>query len=155
TRALGHLRYSTAGGAGLVNAQPLLVRYAEGDLSVVHNGNLTNARELRANLVAEGALFQSSLDTEVIVHLIARSKREEIDGQIADALSQLEGAFSMLITVGPTLYAARDRHGFRPLVMGIMDGSYVFASETCALDIIGARYVRDVEPGEVLRVRNG
>ncbi len=155
TMALGHIRYSTAGGAGLVNAQPLLVRYAEGDLSVVHNGNLTNARELRANLVAEGALFQSSLDTEVIVHLIARSKREEIDGQIADALSQLEGAFSMLITVGPTLYAARDRHGFRPLVMGIMDGSYVFASETCALDIIGARYVRDVEPGEVLRVRNG
>lgn len=155
TTALGHIRYSTAGGAGLVNAQPLLVRYAEGDLAVVHNGNLTNAQELRANLVAEGALFQSAIDTEVIVHLIARSKQEEIDGQVADALNQLEGAFSVLITVGPTLYAARDRHGFRPLILGVKDGSYVFASETCALDIIGAQYVRDLEPGELLRVRNG
>jgi amidophosphoribosyltransferase len=155
TTALGHIRYSTVGGAELVNAQPLLVRYAEGGLSVVHNGNLTNGRELRANLVSDGALFQSGIDTEVIVHLIARSRREDIDGQVADALSQLEGSFSVLITVGPTLYAARDRHGFRPLVMGVKDGAYVFASETCALDIIGARYVRDLEPGEVLRVRNG
>jgi amidophosphoribosyltransferase len=153
--ALGHIRYSTAGGAGLVNAQPILVRYAEGDLALAHNGNLTNAHELRGRLVNEGALFQSTIDSEVIVHLIARSKRIDVDGQIDDALSQLEGAFSLVITVGDTMYAARDRHGFRPLVLGHREGGYVIASETCALDIIGARYIRDIEPGEVLRIRNG
>jgi amidophosphoribosyltransferase len=153
--ALGHIRYSTAGGAGLVNAQPLLVRYAQGELGLAHNGNLTNAQELRRLLVNEGALFQTSIDSEVIVHLIARSRREDVDAQIDDALSQLEGAFSVLITVGDTLYAARDRHGFRPLVLGHKDGGYVLASETCALDIIGARYIRDLEPGEILRVKDG
>lgn len=153
--ALGHLRYSTAGGDGLVNAQPLLVRYAEGELGLAHNGNLTNAKELRGRLVEEGALFQTSIDSEVIVHLIARSRRDDVDGQVDDALSQLEGAFSVLITVGDTLYAARDRHGFRPLVLGTRDGGIVVASETCALDIVGATYLRDVEPGEVLRIRGG
>ncbi|HET7273661.1 MAG TPA: amidophosphoribosyltransferase, partial [Longimicrobiaceae bacterium] len=153
--AMGHLRYSTAGGAGLQNAQPLLVRYSEGDLALAHNGNLTNAQELRSRLVAEGALFQSSIDTEVIVHLIARSRRDGVDAQIDDALSQLEGAFSLLITVGDTLYAARDPHGFRPLVLGHRDGGYVVASETCALDILGAHYIRDLEPGEVVRIQNG
>ncbi len=153
--AIGHIRYSTAGGAGLVNAQPLLVRYAEGDLALAHNGNLTNAQELRSQLVNEGALFQTTIDTEVVVHLIARSREEEVDGQILDALSQLEGAFSLLISVGDTLYAARDRHGFRPLVLGHRDGGFVVASETCALDIVGARYIRDIEPGEVLRIQNG
>ena len=153
--AVGHIRYSTAGGAGLHNAQPLLVRYSEGDLALAHNGNLTNAQELRGRLVREGALFQTSIDSEVIVHLVARSRREGVDAQIDDALSQLEGAFSVLITVGDTLYAARDRHGFRPLVLGYKDGGYVLASETCALDIVGARYVRDVEPGEVLKIRDG
>ncbi|HET7322562.1 MAG TPA: amidophosphoribosyltransferase [Longimicrobiaceae bacterium] len=153
--ALGHIRYSTAGGAGLHNAQPLLVRYSEGDLALAHNGNLTNAQELRARLVDEGALFQTSIDSEVIVHLIARSRREGVDAQIDDALSQLEGAFSLLITVGDTLYAARDAHGFRPLVLGQKEGGFVLASETCALDIVGARYIRDVEPGEVLRIRGG
>jgi amidophosphoribosyltransferase len=153
--ALGHLRYSTAGGAGLRNAQPLLVRYAEGDLGLAHNGNLTNAQELKERLVAEGALFQTSTDSEVIVHLIARSRREGVDAQIDDALSQLEGAFSVLITVNDTLYAARDRHGFRPLVLGHRGSGYVIASETCALDIVGARYIRDLEPGEVLRIKDG
>jgi amidophosphoribosyltransferase len=153
--AIGHIRYSTAGGAGLHNAQPLLVRYSEGDLALAHNGNLTNAQELRARLVEEGSLFQSTIDSEVIVHLIARSRREEVDAQIDDALSQLQGAFSLLIAVGDTLYAARDPHGFRPLVLGQKDGGVVIASETCALDIIGARYIRDLEPGEVLRIRNG
>lgn len=153
--AVGHIRYSTAGGAGLHNAQPLLVRYSEGDLSLAHNGNLTNAQELRGRLVREGALFQSTIDSEVIVHLVARSRREGVDAQIDDALSQLEGAFSVLITVGDTLYAARDRHGFRPLVLGYRDGGYVLASESCALDIVGARYIRDVEPGEVLKIQNG
>jgi amidophosphoribosyltransferase len=153
--ALGHIRYSTAGGAGLHNAQPLLVRYSEGDLALAHNGNLTNAQELRSRLVREGALFQSTIDSEVIVHLVARSRREEVDAQIDDALSQLEGAFSLVITVGSTMYAARDPHGFRPLVLGHRDGGYVIASETCALDIIGAKYIRDIEPGEVLRIRDG
>ncbi len=153
--AMGHLRYSTAGGAGLQNAQPLLVRYSEGDLALAHNGNLTNAQELRSRLVADGSLFQSSIDTEVIVHLIARSRRDGVGAQIDDALSQLEGAFSLLITVGETLYAARDPHGFRPLVLGQRGGGYVVASETCALDILGARYIRDIEPGEVLRIKDG
>lgn len=153
--AVGHIRYSTAGGAGLHNAQPLLVRYSEGDLSLAHNGNLTNAQELRSRLVGEGSLFQSSIDSEVIVHLIARSRREGVDAQIDDALSQLQGAFSVLITVGDTLYAARDPHGFRPLVMGALNGGVVIASETCALEILGARYLRDIEPGEVLRIRGG
>ncbi|MBA4159495.1 MAG: amidophosphoribosyltransferase [Gemmatimonadetes bacterium] len=153
--AIGHIRYSTAGGAGLHNAQPLLVRYSEGELALAHNGNLTNAQELRTRLVQEGALFQSNIDSETIVHLIARSRRETIDGQIDDALSQLEGAFSLLITVEDTLYAARDPQGFRPLVLGQLGGGFVVASETCALDIVGARYLRDIAPGEVLRIRDG
>jgi amidophosphoribosyltransferase len=153
--ALGHIRYSTAGGAGLHNAQPILVRYSEGDLALAHNGNLTNAQELRERLVDEGALFQSTIDSEVIVHLIARSRRDTVDGQIDDALSQLEGAFSLLINVGSTLYAARDPLGFRPLVLGQLGGGFVVASETCALDIVGATYLRDVEPGEVLRIQDG
>lgn len=153
--AVGHIRYSTAGGAGLRNAQPILVRYSEGELALAHNGNLTNAQELRARLVREGALFQASIDSEVIVHLVARSRREDVDAQIDDALSQLEGAFSLVISVGETLYAARDPHGFRPLVLGQLGGGYVVASETCALDIMGAKYIRDIEPGEVLRISNG
>jgi amidophosphoribosyltransferase len=155
TTAIGHIRYSTAGGAGLHNSQPILVRYSEGDLALAHNGNLTNAQELRERLVDEGALFQSSIDSEVIVHLIARSRHGTVDGQIDDALSQLEGAFSLLINVGDTLYAARDPLGFRPLVLGQLGGGLVVASETCALDIMGATYIRDVEPGEVLRIQNG
>ncbi len=153
--AIGHIRYSTAGGAGLHNAQPLLVRYSEGDLALAHNGNLTNAQELRDRLVGEGALFQTTIDSEVIVHLIARSRRETVDGQVDDALSQLDGAFSLLITIGDALYAARDPYGFRPLVIGYREGGYVLASETCALDISGARYIRDIRPGEVLRIQNG
>jgi amidophosphoribosyltransferase len=152
--ALGHIRYSTAGGAGLKNAQPIRVEYSEGHLSLVHNGNLTNAHELRGQLVREGALFQSTIDSEVIVHLIARSRRHGVDAQIDDALSQLEGAFCLLITVNDTLYAARDPYGFRPLVLGLLPaGGIVAASEPCALDIIGARFLRDVAPGEVLRIR--
>jgi amidophosphoribosyltransferase len=152
--AVGHIRYSTAGGAGLKNAQPIRVSYREGHLALVHNGNLTNAGELRNRLVNEGALFQSTIDSEVVVHLIARSHREGVEAQIDDALSQLQGAFSVLITVGDTLYAARDPWGYRPLVIGhLPGGGLVLASESCALDIMGARFVRDVEPGEVLRIR--
>jgi amidophosphoribosyltransferase len=153
--ALGHTRYSTAGGPGLVNAQPIVVRYHGGDLAVVHNGNLTNAQTLRAELVEAGALFQTSVDTEVIVHLIARSRAETVEAQIVEALSQLQGAFSVLITVGETLYVARDPWGFRPLILGELNGGVVLASETCALDLVGATIDRALAPGEVLRIRDG
>ncbi len=154
--ALGHTRYSTAGGAGLVNAQPIVVSYREGDLALVHNGNITNARTLREELVEEGALFQGTIDSEVLVHLIARSRSPTVEEQISEALSRLQGAFSVLLTVGSTLYAARDPWGFRPLVLGQMpEGGWIVASESCALDLVGASYERDIEPGEMLRIRNG
>jgi len=134
-------------------AQPILVRYAEGDLAISHNGNLTNAQDLRNRLVSEGSIFQTSSDSEVIVHLVARSRHETIDGQIDDALTQLEGAYSLVMTVGETIYAVRDPRGFRPLIIGHKEGGTIVTSETCALDIMGAEYVRDVEPGEVLKIR--
>jgi amidophosphoribosyltransferase len=150
--AVGHVRYSTAGGNRAENAQPIAVRYAEGDLAIAHNGNLTNQQDLRNRLVAEGAIFQTSSDSEVIVHLIARSRRQGAEAQIDDALSQLEGAFSLVITVGDTMYAVRDPYGYRPLILGRLNDGHVLTSETCALDIMGATYVRDIEPGEVLRI---
>jgi len=151
--AVGHVRYSTAGGSRAQNAQPIVVRYSEGDLAIGHNGNLTNAHELRSRLVAEGSLFQTSSDSEVIVHLIARSRHDTVEAQLDDALSHLEGAFSLVITVGETLYAVRDPRGFRPLVLGRYGDGTVVASETCALDIIGAEFLRDVKPGEVLKIQ--
>jgi amidophosphoribosyltransferase len=151
--ALGHVRYSTAGGAQLANAQPIMVQYAQGDLSIAHNGNLTNAHDIRHRLVQEGAIFQTDSDSEVIIHLIARSRHDTIEGQIDDALTYLEGAFSLIISVGGTLYAVRDPRGFRPLVLGRKEEGFVVASETCALDIIGAKYVRDIQPGEVLKLQ--
>lgn len=153
--AIGHARYSTAGGAGLINAQPIMVRYHQGDLAVVHNGNLTNARVLRDELVRDGALFQTTVDTEVLVHLIARSRCASVDEQIRDALCQLTGAFSVVLTVGETLYAARDPWGFRPLVLGKTDTGWVIASETCALDLVGARFSCDIEPGAIIKVESG
>ena len=153
--ALGHTRYSTAGGAGLVNAQPIVVTYHRGDLGLVHNGNLTNAQMLRDELVAEGALFQSTVDSEVIVHLIARSRMPTVDEQVCDALSRLTGAFSVILTVGETLYAARDPHGFRPLVLGRKKNGWVLASETCALDLIGAEVECALEPGEIIKIEDG
>lgn len=153
--ALGHTRYSTAGGAGLVNAQPLLARYRQGDLAMVHNGNLTNAQVLRQELVDEGALFQATIDTEVLVHLIARSRCPTPEEQIAEALSRVQGAFSVIITVGETLFAARDAWGYRPLVLGTREGGHVVASETCALDILHADFVRDIEPGEMIKIEDG
>jgi amidophosphoribosyltransferase len=153
--SIGHVRYSTAGGGGARNAQPLMVRYSQGDLALAHNGNLTNALDLKAKLVEEGAIFQSTNDSEVIIHLIARSRHDTIDAQIDDALTHLEGAFSLVITVGNTLYAARDSRGFRPLVLGKLGDGHVVVSETCALDIMGAEYVRDLKPGEVLKIQDG
>ena len=153
--SLGHVRYSTAGGGQRVNAQPIVVRYAEGDLAIVHNGNLTNARGMKRQLVEEGAIFQSSSDSEIIVHLIARSRHRTVEAQVRDALSFLEGAYSLILTVGETMYAVRDPRGFRPLVLGELDGGHIVASETCALDIMGARYVRDIAPGELVRLEGG
>ncbi len=149
---VGHVRYSTAGDGSAQNAQPIVVRYAQGDLSIAHNGNLTNAQQLRNRLVEEGALFQTTSDSEVIVHLISRSRRETVEAQLDDALAHLEGAFSVVISVGEALYAAVDSRGFRPLVLGRKDEGHVVASETCALDIIGAEYVRDIRPGELLKL---
>jgi len=153
--ALGHTRYSTAGGRGLINSQPISVRYHQGDLALVHNGNLTNAHTLRDDLVAEGALFQSTVDTEVIVHLIARSRERTVDAQVRDALSRLTGAFSVIITVGETMYAARDPWGFRPLVLGRKKSGWILASETCALDLIGAQFEAALEPGDIIKIENG
>ncbi|MEN8375921.1 MAG: amidophosphoribosyltransferase [Gemmatimonadota bacterium] len=153
--ALGHTRYSTAGGPGLANAQPLLVNYHEGDLGLVHNGNLTNGRRIRQRLVREGALFRGTIDSEVLVHLIARSRQRTVDDQVREALRQLTGAFSFLINIGDTLYAARDPWGYRPLAMGRRGEGWVLASETCALELMGAENVRDILPGEILRIRGG
>ncbi len=150
--AIGHVRYSTAGGGDITNAQPLTARFARGDLALAHNGNLTNHLDLRTRLVDEGAIIRSSSDSETLVHLIAKSRHPTVDAQVDDALSQLEGAFSVVMSVGSTVYAARDSRGFRPLVLGRKGNGHVVTSETCALDILGAEYVRDIEPGEVVRI---
>lgn len=153
--AVGHVRYSTAGGGNLANVQPVTAKYARGNLALAHNGNLTNHLTLRDRLVEDGAIFRSSSDSETLVHLIAKSRADTIDGQVLDALSHLEGAFSMVLAVDDTIYAARDPRGFRPLVIGRKGQGLVVVSETCALDILNAEYVRDVEPGEVLKIENG
>jgi amidophosphoribosyltransferase len=136
----------------VANAQPLTARFARGELALAHNGNLTNHRDLRVRLVEEGAIIRSSSDSETLVHLIAKSRHPTVESQIDDALAHLEGAFSVVMSVGRTVYAARDPRGFRPLVLGRKGGGHVVTSETCALDILGAEYVRDVEAGEVLRI---
>ena len=153
--AVGHVRYSTAGGSNIENVQPIAARYARGDLALAHNGNLTNQLDLRSRLVEEGAIFRTSSDSEILVHLIAKSRHDNVDSQLDDALTHLEGAFSLVVSVGDVLYAVRDPRGFRPLVLGKLDGGHVVCSETCALDILGAEYVRDLEPGEVLKIRGG
>lgn len=153
--AVGHTRYSTAGSTVLANAQPYLVNYHAGPLSVAHNGNLVNARELRDELVAQGAIFSSTSDTEVLVHLIARSHEPTIEGQIRDALERAEGAYSLVLSVGRSIYAAVDSRGFRPLFLGRLDEGVVVASETCALDLVGATDVREFQPGEFLRIQDG
>jgi amidophosphoribosyltransferase len=150
--AIGHTRYSTTGTSVLANAQPMLAGYREGPLALAHNGNLTNAVQVRSDLVAKGSLFQSSSDSEVLIHLIARSEAREPEDQLLDALERVEGAYSLLITVGRTLYAIVDPRGFRPLVLGRLGRGWVVASETCALDITGATLVRELEPGDFVRI---
>jgi len=149
--AIGHNRYSTTGSSdNKSNIQPFVVNYKGGNLALSHNGNLTNYRTLRHQLQNEGTIFQSTSDSEIILHLTARSKKSTQIGQIQEALEAVEGAYSLVILTDSALIAARDGHGFRPLAIGKVDGAYVVASETCAFDIIGAEYVRDVEPGETV-----
>ena len=153
--AIGHVRYSTAGGTLLRNVQPLFADFVFGGLALGHNGNLTNALTLRRQLVERGCLFQSTSDTEVIVHLIARSSQPTVVERLIDALRQVEGAYALVAMSGDALYGVRDPLGVRPLVLGDLDGSPILASETCALDIMGARFVRDVEPGELVILNAG
>jgi amidophosphoribosyltransferase len=150
--AIGHVRYSTAGESKLANAQPIVIDCAHGQMAIAHNGNIVNARELRDELVQQGSIFQSSSDTEVIAHLYARSKKAIAEDAIVESVSQVQGAFSLVILTRDRLIAVRDPHGFRPLALGRLGDAHVVASETCAMDLIGATYVRDVEPGEVLVV---
>ena len=152
TTAIGHTRYSTAGSSILVNSQPILVRYRSGTLAVAHNGNLVNADELRRELVQAGSLFQSTMDTEAIVHLIARSAQPTPEAQLREALLRLDGAFSLVVTIGRVLFAVVDPRGFRPLLLGRVGDAPVVASESCALDIMGARHICELEPGTVVRI---
>jgi amidophosphoribosyltransferase len=150
--AIGHTRYSTAGDTSLMNAQPVVIDCNKGKLALGHNGNLTNALEVRRRLEHRGSIFQTTSDTEVIVHLIARSSPRNLSGAIADALNQVEGAYSLLLLTRDEIYAIRDPRGFRPLCLGRLNGAWVAASETCAFDLIDAEYVREVEPGEMVRI---
>ena len=149
TLAIGHTRYSTSGSSTIENAQPVLVSSRGGHIALAHNGNITNAGELRVDLEDLGSIFSSSMDSEVIVHRLARSLAESPETRLADALRGVEGAFSIVMALGDTLLAVRDPRGWRPLVMGRLNGAPVFASETCALDIVGATYERDIQPGEI------
>ncbi len=149
--AIGHNRYSTAGSTNnRANIQPFMVNYRNGNLALAHNGNLTNFRKLRTELQNEGTIFQTTSDSEIVLHLVARSKEKNQIDQIKEALERLEGAFSLVVLTDTALIAARDPYGFRPLALGMKDDRYVVASETCAFDMINATYLRDVEPGEIL-----
>lgn len=148
--AIAHVRYSTAGESKLANAQPLVFKYREGDLAVATNGNIVNAPEIRSRLERQGSIFQTSSDTEVVAHLIARSKHDDIVEAARESLTNLNGAYAFLFMTNDKLIAARDPHGLRPFVLGKLGDAWVFASESCAFDAIGAVYVRDIEPGELL-----
>ena len=152
--AIGHVRYSTSGESTLREAQPFLAQSGGVDIAIAHNGNLTNARAIREELEASGSIFQSTMDSEIFVHLFARA-RGSLEERIADTLSRVKGAFSLVMMIDDALIIARDPHGLRPLSLGQLEGAWVVASETCAFDLIGASYERDVEPGEVAIVRRG
>ena len=160
--AIGHTRYSTTGDSALLNAQPIMVECNKGKIALAHNGNITNALEVRAQLDQQGSIFQTTSDTEVIVHLIARSREETLADAMADSLRRLEGAFSLVMLTRDRVFAARDPRGFRPLVMGRISGqaahradTIVFASETCAFDLIGATYEREIKQGRIGHRRPG
>ena len=152
--AIGHNRYSTTGGASILNAQPLVANMRDGALAISHNGNFTNSGTLRHELVQEGAIFQTTTDTEVLVHLIARSKAKDMHERIIEAAKKIRGAFSITMMINDKVYALRDPDGVRPLCIGKKDKAYFFVSETCALDLIRATYIRDVKPGELVEISN-
>ena len=149
--SIGHVRYSTEGASHVKNAQPFVVEYSRGGISIAHNGHLVNGRHLRDELEAFGSIFQSSMDTEVLIHLIASSKEGPLLDRLVDALRRVRGSYSLLVMTEGRMIAARDPNGFRPLAIGRLNDSYVVASETCAFDLIGAEYIRDVAPGEVIQ----
>ena len=148
--AVGHVRYSTTGSSNIKNTQPFYVKSKIGDIAIAHNGNLTNTLSLHRELENKGALFQTSMDSEIVAHLLAHSQKNDIKEAIIWSLSKLEGAYSLVLMLNDILIGARDTHGFRPLCLGKLDGAYVLASETCALDLIGAKYIRDIQAGEIV-----
>ena len=154
TAAIGHNRYSTAGEKGVINIQPFSVELEFGAFALAHNGNLTNAQDLRKTLINGGCIFQTTMDTEVVMHLTAHSRAMDIGDKIIDALSQVEGAYSIVAMDATNIYGVRDPYGIRPLVIGQLGKAYILTSETCALDIIGATYVRDVEAGEIVTINS-
>ncbi|WP_415397435.1 amidophosphoribosyltransferase [Sulfurimonas sp. CS5] len=154
--AIGHTRYSTAGDDSILDAQPVFARYDLGEMAIVHNGNLTNADEVRNNLIEKGAIFQTYMDTENLIHLIAKSEKKKLLARIIDAVQRIEGAFSLVFLSRTKMFAMRDRFGFRPLSLGrLPNGGYIVASETCAFDLVSAEFIRDVEPGELLIFEKG
>jgi amidophosphoribosyltransferase len=153
--AIGHVRYSTSGESELRNAQPFCATTDAGGVAIAHNGNLVNARAIRRELEGRGSIFSTTADSEVIVQLLARSREQTLEERLIDALSRVKGAFSLVMLTSDALIAARDPHGFRPLSLGRLDGAWVAASETCALDLIGAEFERDLDPGELVVIRRG
>jgi len=150
--AVGHNRYSTTGSSTLVNAQPILIDFKSGQIAGAHNGNLTNALSLRRQMEKDGSIFMSTTDTEVIMHLLARSRRGTIEKMILESLSQVHGAYSMLFLTPGALYGVRDPRGVRPLILGKLGESWLLSSETCAFDLVGASIEREVEPGEMIKI---
>lgn len=148
--AIGHVRYSTAGGNDMKNCQPIMVDYARGSIAIAHNGNLVNAQELRNNLERSGSIFSTTADTETIIHLIARAQSDSLVDRICEALHKVKGAYSLVFLTETRLVAVRDPNGFRPLSLGKLDGAYVVASESCAFDLIEAEFIRELEPGELI-----
>jgi len=149
--AIGHNRYSTAGSKSIIDAQPIFANYKLGEISVVHNGNLTNGKEVKDMLIDEGSIFQSDMDTENIIHLIARSHKEHLKDRIIEALNVIKGAYCLIIQGRNKIFAIRDKYGVRPFALGKLDdGGYIVSSETCAFDLVGAKFIRDVRPGEMI-----
>lgn len=155
TSAIGHNRYSTAGDDSILDAQPVFARYDLGEMAIVHNGNLTNAKEVRDRLIKKGAIFQTFMDTENLIHLIAKSEERKLLDRIIDAVKKIEGAYSLVFLSRTKMFAMRDPYGLRPLSLGKVGNGYIVASETCAFDLVGAEFIRDVEPGELLVFEEG
>ena len=153
--AIGHVRYSTAGGAGIDNVQPFLFRHHTGDFSMAHNGNFVNSRQLKMSLEAQGSIFQSSSDTEILAHLMKMNRRKNRIEAIGEALTMIEGAYAFLILTDDKLYVCRDKNGLRPISIGKLNGGYIISSETCAFEVVGATFFRDVDPGEMVIFEKG